>query len=141
MGRVPNSLSMARLQDRTVVRSVIIAHGKQSVYEFLYDVPSCLLHSWRPPLHSSVFLAFHIFLDSFKCSPAITCKFILIFMFIFFVLLLLHLLSSSSSSSPLPPLHRLGVGLSPTRSACASSSSFRCWVKSHPDCLYLLFIC
>ena len=31
--------------------------------------------------------------------------------------------SSSSSSSPLPPLHRLGVGLSPTRIACASSLS------------------
>ena len=26
-------------------------------------------------------------------------------------------------------------------SSSASSSSFRCWVKSHPDCLCLLFIC
>ena len=33
-----------------------------------------------------------------------------------------HLLSSSSSP-PLPPLHLLGV-----------------WVKSHPDCVCLLFI-
>ena len=47
-----------------------------------------------------------------------------------------HLLSSSS---PLPPLHRLGVGLSPTRIACASSLSVRCWVKSHPDCLWHLY--
>ena len=35
----------------------------------------------------------------------------------------------------MPPLHLLGVGLSPTRIACTSSSSVRCWVKSNPDCL------
>ena len=51
----------------------------------------------------------------------------------------LHVHLPSSSSSPLPPLHLLGVGLSPTRIACASSSSFRCWVKSHPDCLWHLY--
>ena len=100
---------------------------------------------------------------------------------LFFVISEAHLhVHLLSSSPPLPPLHLLGVGLSPTRIACgtfimipdcrlalpllssssslaissssscsssffffssASSSSFRCWVKSHPDCLCLLFIC
>ena len=49
---------------------------------------------------------------------------------LFFVISEAHLhVHLLSSSPPLPPLHRLGVGLSPTRIVCASFLSVRCWVS------------
>ena len=57
--------------------------------------------------------------------------------FIFICILRLPLLSSSSS-----PAISSSSSCSSSFffSSSASSSSFRCWVKSHPDCLCLLFI-